>query len=57
MSKLFIVLGAIGLQEGSVLVNHVLQHPELYITSRLPGVVRNISKPTAVALKGKVWTL
>jgi uncharacterized protein YbjT (DUF2867 family) len=52
MSKLLTVFGATGLQGGS-LINYILEHPELSNIFKLRGITRDVSKPTALALKSK----
>jgi len=50
MSKLLTVFGATG-QQGGALLDHVLTHPELTKTFALRGITRDVSKPSAIALK------
>jgi uncharacterized protein YbjT (DUF2867 family) len=52
MFKIFTVFGATGNQGGSV-VNHILEHPELSKIYKIRAITRDVSKPSAVALKEK----
>jgi len=52
MSKLLTVFGATGLQ-GSSLISHVLQHPQLSTVYRVRGITRDETKAAAVALRGR----
>jgi uncharacterized protein YbjT (DUF2867 family) len=50
MSKVFTVFGATGNQGGSV-VRNILEHPELSKTYKIRAITRDVSKPSAIALK------
>lgn len=52
MSKIFTVFGATGNQGGSV-IRAILGHPELSKTWKIRAVTRDVSKPSATALKDK----
>jgi len=52
MSKILTVFGATGNQGGSV-VKAILAHPELSKTWKIRAITRDVSKPSAVALKEK----
>ncbi len=50
MSKLLTVFGATGKQGGS-LIEYVLENSELSKLYHLRGITRDVSKPSAIALK------